>query len=45
MVYVHENNLLNKIRNNYNDKGKEIELFYNNVYLKYREDLQNLDYG
>lgn len=44
MVYVHENNLLNKIRNNYNDKGKEIELFYNNVYLKYRKDLQNLDY-
>lgn len=44
MIYIHENNLLNKIRTNYNQKGEKIEGFYNNVYLKYRQELENLDY-
>lgn len=44
MIYIHENNLLNKIRTNYNEKGKEIEEFYKRVYLKYRQKLQSLDY-
>lgn len=44
MIYIHENNLLNKIRTNYNEKGEEIENFYKNVYLKYRQELECLDY-
>lgn len=44
MIYAHESNLLNKIRTNYNNQGQEIEAFYNNVYLKYREQLQSLNY-
>ena len=44
MIYVHENNLLNKIRMNYNGKGKEIEEFYNEVYLNYKNQLAILNY-
>jgi len=44
MIYIHENNLLNKIRKNYNGKREEIEKFYNDVYLEYRHQLENLDY-
>ena len=35
MLFVHENNLKNKINGNYNGKGKEINDFYNNIYLDY----------
>lgn len=44
MLYIHENNLISKIRSNYNNKGNEIEQFYNEVYLKYREKLEGLNY-
>ena len=44
MIYIHESNLLNKIRTNYNQKGKEIQEFYNNVYLRYKNELERLDY-
>lgn len=44
MLYVHENNLINKIKSNYKNKGIEIKKFYDNVYLKYREKLENLNY-
>lgn len=44
MLYVHENNFLNKIKSNYKNKGNEINNFYNDVYIKYREKLENLNY-
>ncbi len=44
MRYIHENNFIKKIKKNYNSKGKEIEKFYNEVYIKYREELEKLDY-
>ena len=44
MLYIHESNLISKIRSNYNEKGHEIEKFYNEVYLKYREKLEGLNY-
>ncbi len=44
MLYAHENNLKNKIVSNYNNKGKEIKEFYEEVYLKYREQLESFDY-
>ncbi|MDO5555689.1 MAG: Bpu10I family restriction endonuclease [Clostridia bacterium] len=45
MIYIHESNLLNKIRNNYNYKSEKIKSFYNEIYLEYRKKLQNLDYS
>lgn len=44
MVYIHESNFINKIKSNYKNKGKDIEKFYKEVYLKYKEKLENLDY-
>ena len=44
MIFIHESNLLNKIRQNYNGKGKEIEEFYNNTYLKVKEKLLSIPY-
>lgn len=44
MLYIHENNFKNKIENNYKGKGIEIKSFYNDVYIKYREELESLDY-
>lgn len=44
MLYIHESNLISKIKYNYNEKGNEIEKFYNEVYLKYREKLEKLNY-
>lgn len=44
MIYIHESNFKNKIANNYKEKGKEIEKFYNEVYLKYRASLEELEY-
>lgn len=45
MLYIHENNLKTKISSNYNGIGSEIEKFYNDVYLKYRTKLENIDYS
>ena len=44
MLYIHENNLKSKINSNYNHKGEEIKKFYDDVYIKYREQLQSLKY-
>ena len=44
MLYVHESNLKNKINTNHKEKGKELKNFYENVYMKYREQLEKLDY-
>lgn len=45
MIYIHESNLRNKIVNNYNGKGEEIQQFYNGVYLQYRKKLEELNYA
>lgn len=45
MIYIHESNLKNKIANNYNEKGREIGQFYQEVYLGYRHQLENLNYA
>lgn len=45
MLFVHESNLKNKIKVNYNGKGKEISDFYNKVYINYKNKLLNIDYS
>ncbi len=44
MLYIHENNLKSKINSNYKNKGEEIKRFYEEVYIRYREQLKSLDY-
>lgn len=44
MLYIHENNFKNKIDCNYKGKGEEIKAFYENVYIRYREKLELLNY-
>lgn len=44
MLYVHSDNMNTKIAKNYNNKGNEIQLFYNNKYLPVRNSLSALDY-
>ena len=45
MLFIHESNLLNKIENNYKDKGSEIKEFYNEIYLPYKQKLLDLNYS
>lgn len=45
MLYIHENNLRKKIDSNYNKKGEKIKDFYEETYLKYREQLESLNYS
>ena len=44
MLYVHENNIKNKISSNYNGNGEKIKKFYDNIYMKYRNKLEELNY-
>jgi len=44
VIFVHENNLLTKIRNNYKGIGSEIENFYNQIYLPVKEELLSLSF-
>lgn len=44
MLYIHENNLKKKINSNYKKKGKHIKEFYEEVYIKYRNQLEGLNY-
>lgn len=44
MLYIHESNLKSKINSNYNNKGEEIKKFYEEIYVKYREQLESLNY-
>lgn len=44
MLYIHNNNLKNKINQNYKNVGVEIEHFYHEVYLEYKKQLKSLDY-
>lgn len=42
MIYMHEHNLLSKIKNNYKNKGKILEEFHKNVYLNFRNNIEKL---
>lgn len=44
MLYVYENNIKNKISSNYNGNGEKIKKFYDNIYMKYRNKLEELNY-
>ena len=43
LLYVHENNFKNKIAKNYNGIGYKIKEFYENIYLKVKKELSNID--
>lgn len=45
MLYIHQNNLLNKISKNYNNKAQEIRAFYNDEYLPMRAYLLSIDFS
>ena len=45
MLSVHENNLINKIKQNYNGCGKEIEKFYNEIYKPFQKSLNDLKFN
>lgn len=45
MLYVHENNIKNKINTNYKGKKQELEEFYNEKYLKMRNDLNKIAFA
>ena len=42
MLHVHENNLRNKIKNNYKFKGKEIEKLFEEDYLPMRDQIDKI---
>lgn len=44
MLYVHENNILKKIRENYNGKCHEMEIFYNHHYIPMRAAVTSLSF-
>lgn len=45
MLYVHENNLINKINSNYKGKGTIIQGFYENTYLPVKNALGALEFS
>lgn len=45
MLYIHENNLKNKIITNYNGLRPEIEVFYNEKYLPMRNKILALEFS
>lgn len=45
MIWVHEKNLLNKIKNNYHGKANEIKKFYDEEYLPIRQKLLCLSFA
>ena len=44
MLYVHENNLLNKIASNYKGQGSKIREFYDNKYIPVRSALESIEF-
>lgn len=44
MLYIHENNLTNKIANNYKSCGTNIQEFYQNKYLPMRNSILSLQF-
>jgi len=45
MLYIHENNLKNKIISNYNGLKTELELFYKTEYIPMRDKILNLEFS
>lgn len=45
MLYIHENNLLNKIATNYKGHGEKIKEFYENQYIPVRKALSGLSFS
>lgn len=45
MIYMHENNFIRKIGENYKKKGDLINKFYQEEYKNYYEEISNLDYA
>ena len=45
MPFVHEENLLTKIKNNHNNIGSKIKKFYENIYKPMSDNLLNLDFN
>lgn len=45
MLLIHENNFKSKIKKNYKGLGKKINNFYQNVYLKTKNDLMSIDFS
>lgn len=44
MLYVHENNIINKINKNYGGKKQHLEEFYKNKYLPMRDKLNGIKF-
>lgn len=44
MLFVHENNLKNKIATNYKNKKEELKEFYENVYLEVKRKLLEIEF-
>lgn len=45
MLYIHENNYQTKIKNNYNNKGEEIKKFFEEKYLRIKDELNKLKFS
>ena len=45
MVYMHESNIQKKIDSNYNGFREELEKFYEEEYMVYRNKLNSLDFS
>ena len=45
MLYIHENNLLNKIHTDYKGQGSKIREFYDNCYLPVRKALTDISFS
>lgn len=44
MLYVHENNIRNKIEKNYHEKARQIQMFYDDIYLPMRSRVLSMDF-
>ena len=45
MLYIHENNLKTKIKENYNGKAAEIQNLYDSVYIPMRREIETLTFS
>lgn len=45
MLYVHEDNLLNKINSDYNGLKEELKKFYKEEYISYKDKLNSLNFA
>ena len=42
MLYVHEDNIKNKIESDYKGLKNELSIFYNEKYKNFREDMESI---